>query len=421
MPVYRLIRADRARWVSVPLPEDFGFPREAALVGRVGDAPPTIVARYDASSSAPLRVLRWSKPDSSGSDADATAHAGPNGDSPRPDASAQAAAVDDGWSDQYFRLPRLGNWAVAEVDGQVIVGIEQFRSASQVDVDLYVLRNSRSWLIVRLALPTDGMAQWALLGLGDRAGVLAVPGPRLMPYADGTPAPAALAGLRTVTLDGQTEEQIRPVSLHRPTPMRENVNYLFQIITYFAAMIMMMMFWRRMPGDGQLRLPERVVIASMDKRLISALLDLTPGLILASLIYGVSWMEIIMLWPGSPTDKTFAAMRPGLLVIGVTVVHTTIFELITARSIGKWLTGLYVSNYKGIPAPPGASTVRAVTRLFDLIALLLLIIPLLSPYRQRLGDILARTVVVTRLPDPEEEERKRKERERQLREQEDEY
>jgi len=156
------------------------------------------------------------------------------------------------------------------------------------------------------------------------------------------------------------------------------------------------------------------VLASLDKRIISGLIDLLPGMLIAAAIFNVSWVEIARLWPGTPTEKTLHAMRPGLLVIGITVLHTTLFELITARSIGKWLTGLYVSDFRGKPAPPGASTVRAILRLLDMVALLLLIIPLISPARQRLGDILARTIVVTRLPDPEEERRKREERQREL-------
>lgn len=424
MPVYRLIRADRARWVSVPLPADFGQPREAELVARAGDDRPTILARYDTSTSTPIRVMRWSAPEPEPARAessdDQASEAQANESDPLAAANAASPEV-TGWGERSYRVPGLRNWSAVAVDGQVVVGVERMRSDRQLDVDLYVLRGPRALEISRLALPTDGLAQWALLSIDGRAGVLSVPGPRMSPYENGTASPPSMAGLRTAMLDGLTEPQVVPIMPYEPTPMEANIDWLIQIIAYLASLLLMMMFWRRAPGDGQLRLPERVVLASIDKRLISGLIDLTPGLILAGAIFGVSWLEILMLWPGSPTEKTLAAMRPGLLVIGVTVVHTTLFELITARSIGKWLTGLYVSDFRGKPAPPGASTVRSVTRLLDMVALLLLIIPLISPAKQRLGDILARTIVVTRLPDPEEEERKRKERERQLREQEDEY
>lgn len=427
VPVYRLIRADRARWVSVGLPADFGQPREAELVARAGDGRPTILARYATSTGTPIRVMRWSAPEpppatAESDDTETNDAPASGGEANGADALAAAASPEDrGWGERTYHVPGLRNWSAVSVDGQVVVGVERMRSDRQLDVDLYVLRGRRALEISRLALPTDGMAQWALLSLDGRAGVLSVPGPRMTPYEDGTPSPPSMAGLRTATLDGFSEPLVIPIMPYEPTPMEANIDWLIQIIAYLAALLLMMMFWRRAPGDGQLRLPERVVLASIDKRLISGLIDLTPGLILAGAIYGVSWLEILMLWPGSPTDKTLAAMRPGLLVIGVTVVHTTLFELVTARSIGKWLTGLYVSDFRGKPAPPGASTVRAVIRLLDMVALLLLIIPLISPAKQRLGDILARTIVVTRLPDPEEQERKRKERERQLREQEDEY
>lgn len=397
VPVYRLIHLKQGRWQSHPLPDTFGQPQQARLLARPDHAVPVIVVRYSTSPSASIVVLQSAEQDE---------------DQP----SDAAAQPDEQWTSHSYRLMDIRNWSAAVVQGQVVVGIERARDDTRIDVDFYLLRGGRTAGadISRLVLPTNGAGRWAMLGVDGRAGVLTVPGPLLKPYADGSAAPLTLAGWRSSSLDGSIDAQILPVMTHQPTPLEANLDWLLQIITYVAALLLMMMFWRRSPGDGQLHLPERVVLASIDKRIISGLIDLLPGLIIASAIYQISWVEIAQLWPGTPTDKTLRAMRPGLVVIGITVVHTTLFELITARSIGKWLTGLYVSDFRGKPAPPGASAVRSVLRVLDMIALLLLIIPLISPARQRLGDILARTIVVTRLPDPEEERKKKEQRQREM-------
>ncbi|MEM1355559.1 MAG: RDD family protein [Planctomycetota bacterium] len=398
-PVYRLIQLKQGRWQSHLLPESLGQPQQARLLARPGDAVPLMLLRYDTTPSAPIIIMR---PPRGAED--------PPADAPKP------------WATERYSLSDVRNWSAAIVQGQVVVGIERERSDTRLGVDLYLLRGERAVQsgISRLSVPTNGLARWSMLGIADRAGVFTVPGPLLQPYDDGTPAPLTLAGYRSGTLSGGVDPSVKPIMTYQPTPLEANLDWLIQIVAYAAALLLMMTFWRRTPGDGQVRLPERVELASLDKRIISGLIDLLPGLLVASAIFDVSWYDIARLWPGTPTDKSFQAMGPGLIVIGVTVVHTTAFELITARSIGKWLTGLYVADFRGKPAPPGASTVRAASRVLDMIALLLLIVPLISPARQRLGDILARTIVVTRLPDPEEEQRKREERQRE-REQDDDW
>jgi uncharacterized RDD family membrane protein YckC len=166
-------------------------------------------------------------------------------------------------------------------------------------------------------------------------------------------------------------------------------------------MFMMVMFYRRAPQQDQLDLPDHLVLASFSRRAIAGMIDLAPGFFLAGLIYDVSIGETVLeSWPGNGIEKAFAAMRPGFVVIGVTLFHTTICEFILARSLGKIMMGMYVADLHGKPAPPMPCFGRALSRAFELFAPLMILVAVISPARQRLGDILAKTTVVMRKPEP---------------------
>lgn len=45
------------------------------------------------------------------------------------------------------------------------------------------------------------------------------------------------------------------------------------------------------------------------------------------------------------------------------------------------------------------SLVRSLMRILDMVAPLMIFLPVLTPYRQRIGDVLAKTIIVCRTPD----------------------
>lgn len=379
VPAYRLVRVGGRGWRSATLPEGFGLPQQAALLHRDSvDRRPLIVSearRY------PGELVVWT-----------------------PDA--------DGWLRRAYRLPSRRGWSAASVAGQVVIGVERVRAADQVVVDAYLLRSGRSVWAGMLWLGTSDTARWRLLGLGGDALLLARPVPPL-PVAEGqTPEPALMGEYRlSSTLFGETRPSVDDAPLGetvtyvpaRRSRWEANGDWLIQIAALTGALVLLMLFWKRTPRSREVRLPKNVHLVPWSRRLISAAIDLAPGLWIAGVVYGLGWDEIVLRhWPGTPLPKPPSAMAPGWLVIVITVFHTTVFEFITARSIGKWLTGTYVSDFRGVPAPPGASTIRAVTRVFDMVAWMLLLLPLISPHRQRLGDILAKTLVVYRDP-PEQD------------------
>ncbi|MGB0766315.1 MAG: RDD family protein, partial [Phycisphaeraceae bacterium] len=382
-------------------PDQLVDPREVKMFFRVGDDRPTLVADRAEAADRTSRVVRYS-PIAEESSADG-----------EPDSAAQASA--SLWSESML-TPSVWSgrlWDAACVDDHVVVGIERYRPRSSVAVDTYLLREDQSIGVGPILLPVGEGARWSLVPWRRSVALVAAPRPAPeTPLPESTPETVAL--LSAVTLNGQPvipENAADPtnpiVSIYEKpvSAMDGNADLLIQIIALVAAMTTMVMFYRRAPRADQIDLPDHLALASFSRRALAGMIDLAPGFWLATLLYDVTINETVLYaWPGNGVEKAFAAMRPGFVVIGVTLVHTTIMEFIFARSIGKFAMGLYVADLRGKPAPPGPSLGRAVSRVFELFAPLMIIIAVVSPARQRLGDILAKTTVVMAKPKPPEEQ-----------------
>ncbi len=387
-PAYRLIHLSGGKWVAEPVPEGFGAPRRAALLFRDGDDRPSIIAERSRAGAAIGELIRY-QPMPSSDDAD---------ESPA-------------WAEHRVVLspPVCGQWSATLVNKQVVPTAERMRSDQMVSVRASLLRVAGATRLGTIDLPTNGRSNWAAVPWRGGIALVGRPGPKLEQNEADTDPIRPVAGLVAMDLGGQpivdSEEDNGIVVLYeaRPSRMEDNADRLIQIGAFITAMVMMMLFFRQAPRGDQLELKEGVVLASFGRRFVAGLIDLAPGFWVAGLVYDITINQTILFWPGNGVEKVLPAMRPGFLVIAVTVAHTTLFEFITARSIGKWFTGLYVADLTGKPAPPGPSLTRALSRAFDLFAPLMLMLMVISPARQRLGDILAKTLVVMHEPEARDE------------------
>lgn len=401
LPAYRLIVLRNREWRSSPLPDGFTVPGEVTLLIRPGDDRPTLLVESNRSFGRSASLIRYNPIDPVQSDSDVDAELA--------DADAQPQDPPKAWERLVtgMQLPPGRQWSADLVNDQIVIALEQYRQSDLASIDLFRLRDQGVFMVGSVNLSTGENARWALMPKQDDIGVIASPAP---PPAVGTdpdqlPVIAMLAGL---TINGQPIIQnaegvaaMMPISEKRPTFFDGNADLTIQIIAFIAAMFMMVMFYRRAPQPNQLDLPEHLVLASFGRRAMAGLIDLAPGFFLASLLYGVTVSEILFeSWPGNGVEKAFAAMRPGFVVIGVTLLHTVACEFILARSLGKILAGLYVADLNGKPAPPAPCLGRALSRAFELFAPLMILVAIISPARQRLGDILAKTIVVMRKPEP---------------------
>ena len=160
-----------------------------------------------------------------------------------------------------------------------------------------------------------------------------------------------------------------------------------------AALLAIVLF--RPTEDPELPLTMGVVPMPIPRRLLALALDLVPGLVLAWLIFGSVAPKggfALTLW-----TSDVALSGPGTLVIGVTLLHETIGELLWNRSLGKMVFGGVVRSSTGASPSSGSVLLRALFKGVILYAPILGIFSLLSPARQGIPETVSRTVVADRL------------------------
>jgi len=91
----------------------------------------------------------------------------------------------------------------------------------------------------------------------------------------------------------------------------------------------------------------------------------------------------------------------GLVVCAAYLMYFFVFEALWSRTPGKILTGLEVRKKDGSPGSARTAAIRTLARILEANPLLLGGFPagfaiLLTKRKQRLGDLLAGTVVVSR-------------------------
>lgn len=179
----------------------------------------------------------------------------------------------------------------------------------------------------------------------------------------------------------------------RPT-LRGVADSPLLLLVLMVATVATFLFWRRDPRRQRLRLRPRQRLAGMGPRLAAAGIDAGPGLLAAWWLLGAEPSDLAAHWPGLGRPGTPAEMLPPLLFVLVTVVHTSVSEMLSGRSLGKALLRLRVADLQGRPVRWDRALGRAALKPVDLLAVLLLVLPLINPHRQRLADLVAGTVVL---------------------------
>jgi uncharacterized RDD family membrane protein YckC len=147
-------------------------------------------------------------------------------------------------------------------------------------------------------------------------------------------------------------------------------------------------------------LPEGMQATPLGRRFAAAAIDFAPALLVAMIATGIADpMQVLRNWPSLHTQ--WDAPQAGLYAIALFVGSTCIAELISGSTLGKRIMRCRVVDNRGGQAKRGQVLIRNAMKVMELLAFLLLILPLLSRHRQRLGDLVARTVVVDTAGHPE--------------------
>ncbi len=155
----------------------------------------------------------------------------------------------------------------------------------------------------------------------------------------------------------------------------------------------LVMFLFRPDHRQRLTLPPDTRLAEPMRRLAATAIDFIPAALVSKAILSVPTEELFN-WP--LVRRSFEDILPSLLAIGLCLLHSTITEMIAGTSLGKAITGCRVLSLEGKPPTVVQSLLRNSLKLLAMIVPPLAIFVFMNPYRQLLGDLVARTVVVVR-------------------------
>lgn len=206
-----------------------------------------------------------------------------------------------------------------------------------------------------------------------------------------------LYGLQIDPSDGVLESWIDPVSgaIGQETVMKAPLpsGSLWYISLLLAATVAALMFvFIVRPGNAApLTLAEGQQVMPLDQRVIALAMDLFPAAVLTALVLDCSPLDLVRMPLITSTPEQTV---PYLIMAGLTIIHTTITEVLTGRSLGKALMGGRVVTIDGARPGPKAIVTRNLLKAFMLAIPPLAVIVVVNPNGQGLGDIIARTIVV---------------------------
>jgi uncharacterized RDD family membrane protein YckC len=153
------------------------------------------------------------------------------------------------------------------------------------------------------------------------------------------------------------------------------------------------------PSDHSLqgeRLIEGHRVAGLGDRLIALILDS----IMMLAVFAVIGTWVASYWGGWVTGGFSMQGMPAFITIGLSIFFGFLYfwftEGILGGTLGKGIIGLRIRNVKGGRCTLSQSLVRNLLRIIDGLGVYLVgfFIALFSKFRQRLGDHLAKTVVI---------------------------
>lgn len=179
------------------------------------------------------------------------------------------------------------------------------------------------------------------------------------------------------------------------------------------ALVLLVVFLRRQESISKpAPLAPGIAPATMGKRMLAFLLDmLISSPITLSILYptlsSLSLQQLEMIQEeASPGEVWNGVFWPWMLAASIYCAYTAIFELVWRASPGKRIMGCRVVAENGDRCSAVTILLRNLLRLVELFPkgqfLAAIILVVLTRNRQRLGDLIARTLVVESVPLPRE-------------------
>ncbi|NNM87267.1 MAG: RDD family protein [Phycisphaerae bacterium] len=205
--------------------------------------------------------------------------------------------------------------------------------------------------------------------------------------------------LRQVTLD-RRGRIITPTFKLQPRPASPASPENIQSLMMVALMVLLALsLWQRQQVPPPGTLPKGMQIARLYVRIPAALIDLAIPICAVAVVFGAFteplFVAMLRHWTNVYSSPVLLAHESSIWwMLGLYVGHVGLGECIFGRSIGKAVFRLRVVNMAGGRPAVGPVAIRNFMRLPELALPVLLIFMVVSTDRQRLGDLLARTLVV---------------------------
>ncbi len=200
----------------------------------------------------------------------------------------------------------------------------------------------------------------------------------------------------TVSIDAITGEQFEAQELRVHKSKSARIWFVALILAGSVSIALLIVLLRPAPKDA-VELPKGVELLPPMQRLVSLVIDAFPAAVVTLLITRCSIAELLQ----APLVTPKLIMSDAyLILIGLTLVHSTISEIATGTTLGKAMLGARVLTAAGEKPGIGACLLRAFGKLLTLLVLPIAVFGLLNRNYQGVDDLLGRTLVVH---EPEEE------------------
>ena len=206
----------------------------------------------------------------------------------------------------------------------------------------------------------------------------------------GAPGGALWLTQRGLTQPPSAEPTLSELRIEAAPDPAFNEQFLFYGLLALAVLSVLAV--RRMDrAEVAVELPEGLMPAPLGRRGVALAIDLAPSIGVVMWLFGTrDPVAVVMPWRALSND--LAALAPGALAIALTAAHGAVAELFIGGSVG-----LRTVSVKGERAGWRSIAVRNLMKMIELLLWPLALFALLNEPHQRMGDLVGRTVVVTRI------------------------
>jgi uncharacterized RDD family membrane protein YckC len=293
-----------------------------------------------------------------------------------------AARDDDGWTITQYPHAPAGGFQVLRAMRELIL-VEP--AAAGAGLRATVLSEGQAKDAGRLDLPEAELAGWVATGYADRVSVVAAARNGKLWLAQ-----------RGLTQPPSAEPTLTELKVEAAPGPAFNEQLLFYGLLALAVLSVLAV--RRMDrAEVAVELPQGLMPAPIGRRVVALAIDLAPSVAVMMWAFGEGDpVAVVMPWLALSSD--LAALAPGASAIALTAAHGAVAELFIGGSIGKRLVGLRTVTVKGGRAGWRGIALRNGLKMIELLLWPLALFALLNEPHQRMGDLVGRTLVVTKIP-----------------------